>query len=142
MILSAIFTLIAIASLFLFQHWFENFDRSNDPDEREKLSVKWHAAQWATLFFIVATFIQVHEAYYLIVPAINGMIVWWWVFDAYKGLKYGRGILYAGEGKGSSIEKFVYWLAVKKLNTSFKWFYVQIKVWAFMLMFAFDVWWY
>lgn len=142
MISTFILAAIGIAAIFAFQHWFENFDRSDNAEERESLSVKWHAAQWVALTAMSAMPIVAFKLWFLIIPLIGAMIVWWWVFDGYKGLKYGRGVFYAGNGKGSSMEKAISWLAVKKLNTSFQWFYLAVKVWTTMLYFAFCIWYY
>lgn len=139
MILTTTFTLIAIAGVFALQHWFENFDRAGNPKQRNKYSILWHSAQWFTLTSIALMFISFYELWNYIPILVAAMTLWWWGFDGYKGLKYGRGFLYAGDGKGSTIEIAINWLA-QRWTGHFPSMYFAVKIAVTMIVAAWNIW--
>lgn len=139
MILTAIFTLTAIAAVFLFQHWFENFDRAGNAYQRNKYSILWHAAQWVALAAIALIFISAYGLWYYIPVLAAIMVLWWWLFDGYKGLKYDRGFLYAGNGEGSTLEIAIDWLSGKWTN-HFQSMYFVVKIAVTMIVAAWNIW--
>lgn len=138
MLLTVIFTLTAIAGIFAFQHWFENFDRAENQEQRNKYSILWHAAQWFALAAIALIFISAYELWHYIPLLAAAMTLWWWGFDGYKGLKYGHGFLYAGDGDGSTIEIALNWIA-QKWTGHFPSFYLFVKISITFIVIAWNI---
>lgn len=127
MVAVTILTVLILASVLLFENAMENFAREKDAKKRERYSIMWHGYKWISMILIFVQYLAVYDAWVYLMwgQALTGLFAIG--FDGYKGLKYGKGFWYAGDGKGSTWEIILSTVA-KKIGMRFQTFYTLTKL--------------
>lgn len=109
--IQALFGLIIVTFVIL----FAAYDALKNRKQTEIVSIAWHSIKWILLTGIAG---YVYYNFYGFTadgwqPALWTAIATWWLFDLTYNFINGQPWHYAGDGKGSVLEKIVKWISLK-----------------------------